>query len=710
MKPILSLIFILVIVTASDAQVWTTVLKDKDLESVIPGHSDKQVSRVKTLPAPDIEPILRQDSIEGKILHRYGVKVPTRIIRSDGETEERDGVVIWKTSARSAGAISLGLQLSNVALPPEAKMYIYNKTGTVVSGPVTSRHIFEGVYVTDAIKGNEVIVEVIIPKESYKDFNLQVDNIIYGFRKISKHDGINIRGYDDSDDCNVDINCPAGNGWGDERDAVALILNSGGELCSGALINNACQDLSSFFLTAQHCVTGENVANWSFRFNYDSPDPTTPDCRGSEPTSWLTYSGAVIRAEDGDSDFALLELNGSVIGQQTLALAGWDRGTGTPGSTTGIHHPNGDVKKISTDSNAPTITGFDGFGAVAGTEFFEVSWNTGITAEGSSGSPLFNGTTGRIIGQLSGGTSFCNTPADPDWYGRFFTSWDGGGTDETRLSNWLGNGAATTTNTVRSPHLTGPSVVCTSNQTFTLHNPIPGLSVSWEVSPSSLFSGSTSGSGASATVRGKSGFSGQGTLTFTIATGTGCDDVTLTRSFWVGKVSTGYTSISGDYLVCPYAHAGYTANVSNHLAKSSITAYNWSSPSGWSIYYQNENELVLQAPFSFSTSYVEVDFTNACGTSSPTEVFQINQDFNCGSFISTYPNPAQQTLTVEFGNLAIPLPSELKLVDQLGRVLSNKRSPSHREIFDIADLHEGLYFLEIKREGKVQVKKIFIRR
>src|SRR5204863_3860682 len=67
-----------------------------------------------------------------------------------------------------------------------------------------------------------------------------------------------------------------------------------------------------------------------------------------------------------------------------------------------------------------------------------VFWSLGVTEPGSSGSPLFDNNH-RVIGQLHGGPSACTQSGTnlSDYYGRFFRSWTGGGTNTTRLSNWL---------------------------------------------------------------------------------------------------------------------------------------------------------------------------------------------------------------------------------------------------------------------------------
>ena len=79
----------------------------------------------------------------------------------------------------------------------------------------------------------------------------------------------------------------------------------------------------------------------------------------------------------------------------------------------------------------------------------------GVTEPGSSGSPLYS-QAGRFIGQLHGGPSSCGATGDnlSDYYGRFSVSWTGGGTNSTRLSNWLdaGGTGATTVNGIDSVH------------------------------------------------------------------------------------------------------------------------------------------------------------------------------------------------------------------------------------------------------------------
>ena len=71
-----------------------------------------------------------------------------------------------------------------------------------------------------------------------------------------------------------------------------------------------------------------------------------------------------------------------------------------------------------------------------------VYWNQtenghGVTAGGSSGSPIFNQNK-LIVGHLTGGGSYCNMLNEPDVYGKVWHAWDQiDTTPEKQLKPWL---------------------------------------------------------------------------------------------------------------------------------------------------------------------------------------------------------------------------------------------------------------------------------
>mgnify|MGYP003311520641 FL=1 len=241
---------------------------------------------------------------------------------------------------------------------------------------------------------------------------ISIDIVAHDYRDVFFNEE---RGYGDSGSCNNNVNCAVGDDWRDEIRSVAMILTSGGSrLCTGSLVNNTSQDLSPYFLTANHCLGGNN--SWIFMFNYESPS-----CNNQNGPTNMTVSGSSLLANSSSSDFALLLLNETPPENYNVHYAGWDVSGSTPSIPVGIHHPSGDIKKISFDYNNASNSG----------NYWDVNnWEDGTTVPGSSGSPLFDGVTQRIIGQLYGGTASC-TSITYDTYGKTSTSWNLG------MSNYL---------------------------------------------------------------------------------------------------------------------------------------------------------------------------------------------------------------------------------------------------------------------------------
>jgi lysyl endopeptidase len=109
---------------------------------------------------------------------------------------------------------------------------------------------------------------------------------------------------------------------------------------------------------------------------------------------------------------------------------GWDANNSVVAGGAGIHHPAGDIKKISTFNATPSSQTYGG--STANTHW-RFSWSAnsnghGVTEGGSSGSPIFK-SNGRIFGTLTGGSSFCNQLTAPDLYGKVSYHWTSNGTN-----------------------------------------------------------------------------------------------------------------------------------------------------------------------------------------------------------------------------------------------------------------------------------------
>ena len=204
-----------------------------------------------------------------------------------------------------------------------------------------------------------------------------------------------------------------------------MITVGGSGICTGTLINNCANDGTPYFLTANHCTSGSNVGTWTFRFNWESPVCAT---NSNGPTN-QTVAGSSLLVNSAGSDVALLQLNSIPPENYNVYYAGWDVTGTAPSSQTCIHHPSGDIKKISFDNNASTQ------GSFGGAQCWHIlAWEDGTTEPGSSGSGLWN-QDHRLIGQLYGGEAACSNNVN-DYFGRLNVSYP-------LLDNWLGTCATT---------------------------------------------------------------------------------------------------------------------------------------------------------------------------------------------------------------------------------------------------------------------------
>jgi hypothetical protein len=200
----------------------------------------------------------------------------------------------------------------------------------------------------------------------------------------------------------------------------------------------------------------------------------------------LGYNKADFCSAWANTDFALMKLKSPVSQNSVLTWLGWDKSNSIPSSGTGIHHPKGDVMKISYELNP-----FGATSSVMGNYGWEVDYDLGITEKGSSGSPILNQDK-RVVGQLHGGPHYDNACLQTNrHYGKFNLSWTGGGSNNTRLSNWL-DPIGTGLSTFNSFHpnsisISGFSHICiNSTVTYTISNIPSGYTVNWAVNNSNF--------------------------------------------------------------------------------------------------------------------------------------------------------------------------------------------------------------------------------
>ncbi|RMH73596.1 MAG: hypothetical protein D6675_02145, partial [Gemmatimonadetes bacterium] len=387
-----------------------------------------------TLPAVDAAALLAEDELEqqeGDIPLRFGYPFPVDVgLDRDGTWETLpNGDRVWRLKLECPGAYSINLVFDRYWLPEGAQLFLYNGDRSDVRGAFTaSNNKPYGQFSTAPIPGDVQILEYIEPANVDQAGEINIMTVVHAYRPtFNPAARAQLRDFGDSGSCNNNVNCPEGEPWQDEKRSVALITTQGGfRLCTGALVNNALQDQTPYFLTANHCLGGET--SWVFIFNYESPG-----CEDVDGPTDQSISGCSRLAANSASDFGLLLLSANPPEEYEVYYAGWSAVDTPSPHSVGIHHPSGDIKKISFDDDP--VTSWAWPGTPADSHWRIGSWDDGTTEGGSSGSPLFD-PDHRIVGQLHGGSASC-TSLTYDAYGKFSVSWDYGSTPSTRLVDWL---------------------------------------------------------------------------------------------------------------------------------------------------------------------------------------------------------------------------------------------------------------------------------
>jgi subtilisin-like proprotein convertase family protein len=357
---------------------------------------------------------------------RFGENFPVQLnMQNSGVWQTlADGSRVWHLGIQCNGAYTVNLTFDQFKLPNNARLFVFSRDFSHVIGAFTAdNNADHGQFATTLVRGSEIVLEYFEPQKVDFQAELQINQVTHGYRNAYK----SLAGLGQSGACNNNVNCPIGADWQCAKKSVVMLVSGGNGFCTGTVLNNTRQDATPYVLTANHCYS--NPATWVFWFNWESPTCVNP--AASPPYNSAT--GATLRARRTDPDFCLVQLNAAIPASYGAVYAGWDKSGVTPASATAIHHPNGDIKKISFAS--PITSGASG--PVTGTNGWKANWTSGVTEPGSSGGALFNPNK-QVIGQLYGGPSSCAAAAanKHDFYGKVAISWEG--TDATqRLKDWL---------------------------------------------------------------------------------------------------------------------------------------------------------------------------------------------------------------------------------------------------------------------------------
>ncbi|HVV01840.1 MAG TPA: serine protease [Verrucomicrobiae bacterium] len=324
-------------------------------------------------------------------------------------TREPDGTVAWSAAISATGALGIRLHVENIRLPRGAKVSIF-APGSPEQACALKPSPGEDAWAM-TVSGDTAIIECRVPSlTAAAQVHLSVAELSHMYRSFKES--------------LPDISCIPGvacyPAWLDTAAGVALIefVDKGDSyVCTGCLVND--NDPSTFidyFLTANHCIPNRTVAetlevNWFYQAD---------SCDGVPSEGIWTSDGASLLATSKVTDFSLLRLNQPAPDGATFA--GWTTSPPDSGEIlTCIQHPAEGDKRISFGTQIESDPAYWG-----------VQWMTGVTENGSSGSPLLNANH-EIIGQLIGGFSSCADTTGEDGFGRFDGTYP-------HVSHWLDNG------------------------------------------------------------------------------------------------------------------------------------------------------------------------------------------------------------------------------------------------------------------------------
>jgi hypothetical protein len=653
---------------------------------------------------------------------------------------------------------------------------LYNDDRTDLLGAYTETQNNEKqVLGTWFVNGNKVWIEYYEPKKVKGQGILSLSSVIHGYRMGHNYQ----KGYlsdfekslNDSGDCNHDVDCPIGSDFEAQKDLLKKSIGflympegTSAYICTGALVNNTAEDKTPYFLSANHCYERDaseppaNPSTFTFRFNWISPNPVCAASTAStDSPDNFTMSGSTFRARNAASDVLLVEINNPIPGSWDVTYAGWDKTDANPTFQVGIHHPSGDIMKVSRDDDGATKTTSSGADVwlIGGTSAGSGNgWEIGVTEGGSSGSPLFD-QNGRVIGQLFGGQAACSGTTDNDdydVYGRFATSW-------ASLNNWLdplGIGPNTWESLPRLENFANdasvsssiPDIACGTFDvvpTITIRNAgsttLTSLTVNWDID-----------SGTSTVINWTGSLAQNETESIALASisvsaGPHVFNVTSSNPNGVADENTSNDTSTNSFLI---TNEFVTSQV--HLT---LTTDDYSDETTWE--FRDSNDIVLYSggpynnPADNNTTFQE-SFDVSLDECYTFEIFDFAEDGICcdygngsyslrtddtliyagfGNFgvseatqmrivttlavndefleqnISIFPNPTSGFVQIKIKEWTSDLDYEIYNI--LGQTLKTNRLQNN-EILDLSDLPSDIYFMKITEieTNKILIKKIVL--
>lgn len=334
-----------------------------------------------------------------------------------------DGTATWSLRYLSSGAQSISLTLAGVELPDGSSLTVSGDEGDLGAAVWTGGDT--DTVTTPTVWGDALTLRYTGPETPSPRFHVTSANC--GFRDIGhgSGNGNKTATFGSSNSCEVAAACLVEDDRL-SRGTCRLILN-GMYLGTGTLVNNTAADRAPLVLTSAHVLGRTRLTGCEALFGFE--EPLCNNEMGIYNSGTEQISGGTIAALDARTDMAVIRLSRRPSALSRPYWMGWSRTMTAPtsGDVTCVHHPAGDVKKVSVAKTASPSNTYSGDKAVDGGSFTANShwrvarWDVGTTEGGSSGSALATA-DGLVIGGLTGGSATCKNPVN-DYFWMVGQAW-----------------------------------------------------------------------------------------------------------------------------------------------------------------------------------------------------------------------------------------------------------------------------------------------
>ena len=180
---------------------------------------------------PDVKALLQEDAVrnekgDGPWRFGYNYETDLNLGNSGVWMDLENGGRLWLLEIECPDALTINLTLKNVKLPAGNELYVYDPSKTIVLGKFTEKHLYNGNLGTELVSGSKVIVEYYqAPENAHLTTSLEISRVTYGYRGANE---FLQKSFGDAGACHMNVNCPDGAPWTDQKRSTVMIVNSGG--------------------------------------------------------------------------------------------------------------------------------------------------------------------------------------------------------------------------------------------------------------------------------------------------------------------------------------------------------------------------------------------------------------------------------------------------------------------------------------------------